>query len=99
PPHTYTLSLHDALPISQFLPRPAQARHHGAQRGIDDPAHLFVAQPLDSHELQYGALLFRQTREPPQGAAQEHLVFRASDRSRMLDRKSTRLNSSHVAIS
>src|SRR5207253_10321648 len=62
----YTLSLHDALPILQFL--------HDV-RSAEEP---------DSARSRYDALLRR-------------LVSFESGRNR--DRKSTRLNSSHVAIS
>src|SRR5439155_17841099 len=85
-PKTYTLSLHDALPISHG-PRPARAP------GDDEP--------LDERALP--------------GLAREAPVERAVDLERRArlslvdharswhvptsDRKSTRLNSSHVAIS
>src|SRR2546426_7049032 len=62
----YTLSLHDALPIS---------RAHGrAETGGAGGARL-----------------------RPAGGAEE--AVRAGDRGRTIDRKSTRLNSSHLVIS
>src|SRR5207253_11188710 len=78
PPALYTLSLHDALPISDGLPDPhrspvLQGRHHPRR---DGPGHGPRGRlPTDRHP--------RQPRHRPLD----------------LDRKSTRLNSSHVAIS
>src|SRR5205807_10294064 len=64
PPEIYTLSLHDALPISQ--------RRHARRRGGDCP--------FRAHRL-----------HPP--------VLRCLRRRGDQDRKSTRLNSSHLVIS
>src|SRR5207249_9734251 len=71
----YTLSLHDALPISQARPRAAGAVHH---LRADGPARVDVDQP-DRADHRH------------RGHAQVPLLGR--------DRKSTRLNSSHVSIS
>src|SRR5207249_12133033 len=75
PPATYTLSLHDALPISfrqeHVLDRPVEAA--GAAQPGDVPA--------PRHDLRLGA--------------RKHPAPIERDR----DRKSTRLNSSHVSIS
>src|SRR5205807_9849421 len=70
----YTLSLHDALPIS------------GTQDGIGDPARGEPAEPLREDEQQ----------DQPQP---EHRHGVDEQRLRWLDRKSTRLNSSHLVIS
>src|SRR5437870_9465711 len=67
PPEIYTLSLHDALPISELVDH--------AERG----AHVAVLAQARIHELPQHGILDQV--EPAQ------------------DRKSTRLNSSHVAIS
>src|SRR5439155_23419569 len=67
PPSTYTLSLHDALPICERAPRD-EDRHA--------PAEVELAEPLHEARDPAGRRV-----QPP------------------LDRKSTRLNSSHVAIS
>src|SRR5439155_22648132 len=79
----YTLSLHDALPISHGRRRRDLARAgedaHGGHR------HLRPARPADA---------VRHLREEPAGGA-----GRGSKMPVPSDRKSTRLNSSHVAIS
>src|SRR5207247_11125088 len=90
PSHSYTLSLHDALPIwprKQF--GPGRHFHHAAQVEHHDT----VAQILDHVEVvrdeQHGQ------REPVAQVAQQVDDLRL-DRQ---DRKSTRLNSSHEWIS
>src|SRR5690606_42012251 len=89
PPATYTLSLHDALPISD--------RHAIA---TDDLARLLVHQHLRHHEEIHGgeiigelAILIRDLRDHHVDDVIRHVVVAAQDR------KSTRLNSSHVKIS
>src|SRR5207253_5293818 len=70
--HLYTLSLHDALPISPHqVPRPIS---HGPPRR---------PRPIDEHLTQ----------------ASLRTALRSAGEMRSSDRKSTRLNSSHVAIS
>src|SRR5690625_5521258 len=75
---TYSLSLHDALPISA-----------GVHHDVGDPAHqVFAEADLGVHDA----------------AGRQHLSGRevaevGGNRGRAEDRKSTRLNSSHVAIS
>src|SRR5699024_12625527 len=66
----YTLSLHDALPIS--------ACHHGFIGAVGKPGHLAG---------------FSLSSSPPPPASS------GSSDSSVSDRKSTRLNSSHVSIS
>src|SRR5207253_9023353 len=90
PTQTYTLSLHDALPISERGhaqspgTRPGRARHRaleqGHRRGLAR-AQLRAIAPADS----------RSRADHPGGR-----LRRARE---LQDRKSTRLNSSHVAIS
>src|SRR5439155_22238458 len=86
PPDTYTLSLHDALPISGAAP--ALRRH---ARGAPTPsarAH-HPGRRADGGE---GAGPFATRRSQGDLRDGDH-----AERTR--DRKSTRLNSSHVAIS
>src|SRR5436190_16514548 len=75
-PEIYTLSLHDALPISQLLPGP---RSLGLRR----------AAPR------------RVTRRgrPRSGTGGAQVGGEELERRQFLDRKSTRLNSSHTVIS
>src|SRR5439155_24775564 len=83
PTETYTLSLHDALPISP----PRSARRGEALRWMRDPCPRRAAG--------------RQGRRRPRPHVDGHLRAGAGHGSRIQrrDRKSTRLNSSHVAIS
>src|SRR5207249_10548091 len=70
-PETYTLSLHDALPI---LPRVRRQQPERLLDGLlEDPDHLADSEAVDR--------------------------FGVGEVDRILDRKSTRLNSSHVSIS
>src|SRR5438034_6672149 len=80
PTETYTLSLHDALPISSLTPETAAVLLTLGQRGI---RHVVFAR-YDDHPLRLREVL-----------SQEE----ARAASRLLDRKSTRLNSSHTVIS
>src|SRR5947208_13462373 len=73
--HFYTLSLHDALPISRAR-RERLRIEHG--RGIDARGSLGRA----PHDREVDAAIVRTT-----------------ERARTIDRKSTRLNSSHQIIS
>src|SRR5690606_40417925 len=90
PTDTYTLSLHDALPISKariIPPRHVQeaAADHGPRRVI------FHRQALKPRGRLQPAVDERLHRPPPRvgvAAVRQHP-----------DRKSTRLNSSHVKIS
>src|SRR5699024_11487266 len=79
PSHTYSLSLHDALPISGSVPRfepAAMPRRDGG--------------PL----VQFRRLMPECESVPGSFGAQPRLPWLAQQ-----DRKSTRLNSSHVSIS
>src|SRR5204862_8140783 len=97
-PVRYTLSLHDALPISSCAAQPRLARNPGARAGAAVAIHR-VAED--------GEHLFRTRRGlrlQPEAAGPDDVHHFASRsclavfRSR-IDRKSTRLNSSHVEIS
>src|SRR5207253_6377316 len=86
PPTTpiYTLSLHDALPISaSYHPRTIGSVTRKSDRGVDNTIAFRRAEPAD----------FRLARVLISSPAAER------ERGQVLDRKSTRLNSSHVAIS
>src|SRR5207253_11444675 len=87
PTEIYTLSLHDALPISQNRRRPAAADSRGRQhlpaRG-GSRFHRPAGGP-DDRDHHHSSLL---PQHRPAAAARS-----------VRDRKSTRLNSSHVAIS
>src|SRR5690606_40156260 len=86
PPATYTLSLHDALPIYDARPRRGGAR--------EGPPALRRSRPLG---LRGGGRL---PRALPGGAAPRRGADpRRRPRKSHPDRKSTRLNSSHVKIS
>src|SRR5690242_21465013 len=80
-----TLSLHDALPISQELPE------REAVRAAPLEAALAV-DPLEVPDQVHPEVAARRQRRP---AAPARVVGLAL----LLDRKSTRLNSSHMSIS
>src|SRR5207244_9997995 len=90
--YIFTLSLHDALPISQFLFR----------RGRGVLSHVIATTTLRPHDLEETAhgqnLLWRARRRPPL-AGLPRLARRAAPGQPRGDRKSTRLNSSHQIIS
>src|SRR5439155_15399266 len=98
-PHIYTLSLHDALPIwsreLEDLPRDDQSLDLG--RPLADLGELGIAEdPLDGElgDVARAAVdLHGLARGLHRGLGGEELRHR-----RRIDRKSTRLNSSHVAI-
>src|SRR5207253_10963052 len=84
PIHLSSLSLHDALPISKLQSQPTHMH-------IDQVPHTEIHVP--PHQL-------------PKRVARKHLAWPAGECDkqavfgrRQVDRKSTRLNSSHVAIS
>src|SRR5207253_10853637 len=83
PTAIYTLSLHDALPIYDRVDLGAELRREGARRIELTPHH--TRDDVDVLRLAV------------QAAAREHLP--EHDGRAEEDRKSTRLNSSHVAIS
>src|SRR5690606_41444497 len=95
PTHTYTLSLHDALPISQ-------RGHRRARRGPAVAASMIRARiRVTPEDFEVEELMGFE----PDGQG-EHLLLWIEKRGintawlgTQLDRKSTRLNSSHVKIS
>src|SRR5688572_31290757 len=87
PPRSTLLSLHDALPISQQRDHERRSRHHADLASDDRP-----------HELALVALAERRHGLAALQAAPVELGLRR-DYSQLLDRKSTRLNSSHSQIS
>src|SRR5439155_22548956 len=86
PPHTPTLSLHDALPISPAAAGSAAPAHDGAGAPDDHPAGALADDLAAPHHDPTGAPV----------SATAHADDHAASAA---DRKSTRLNSSHVAIS
>src|SRR5207253_10740977 len=91
PTDLYTLSLHDALPI---CPR------------FGDPKHLGAVLPIEGHLVARPQVLETLEDVPQREACQMPGEDRIADLPRVgrfrhmaQDRKSTRLNSSHVAIS
>src|SRR5689334_23997570 len=83
----YTLSLHDALPISKYFPRPRAEGPH--------PRHH--RPPQDSLRCQARSRYDRLRHRPIGHGRQARRGAAADGRDR--DRKSTRLNSSHSSIS
>src|SRR5439155_24948078 len=98
PPDIYTLSLHDALPILQ-RGRDVSGTHLGQHRHQRFGALLRLdeCEPVDLApcDLEQLAATARQpaTTRGPHCQAGDHPILGPADR------KSTRLNSSHVAIS
>src|SRR5699024_12747160 len=87
PPHTYTLSLHDALPISLICTAPWSL----PPRDLHGTWFHAFARPIRARPPRASG------RGPPAaGPGQRTGSARGSDAR---DRKSTRLNSSHVSIS
>src|SRR5690606_40215730 len=95
----YTLSLHDALPISAFRVRRARAVSRG--NGMSNPQYGF--NELAAAQAQPEVTVNLMVRMISQAVAGEIVIDFASDADYELDaskdRKSTRLNSSHVKIS
>src|SRR5207253_10317624 len=87
----YTLSLHDALPISH--PRHGAREHHLRRPRALHRGRLPVLPHLFPHGGRLDLSVLRGRRP---AAAREALASRLRS---VRDRKSTRLNSSHVAIS
>src|SRR3712207_7108183 len=81
----YTLSLHDALPICHREGAPEEIA--AAEAGCDDLAEGRVGAVVRA-----GVLRFLESLRAGEGAAVHDVL-------RILDRKSTRLNSSHANIS
>src|SRR5439155_24791870 len=97
PTEIYTLSLHDALPISFHGIGVEHLEERGRRERLEyDPPGL---EPLEHLVLLLGAQLVE---APPVGALTVAIGLgdtRTIEHRAAGDRKSTRLNSSHVAIS
>src|SRR5207248_9823793 len=92
PTHSYTLSLHDALPIWQ-RPYRTVARRREIDEGISAP---------ECHQITFETLSWRadaRTGCVPRGRWYQLLDRSWRERWPCRDRKSTRLNSSHRTIS
>src|SRR5699024_12811004 len=90
---TCCLSLHDALPISSWVPSMIQS-NFGASPAFS--AAVSMVLPLVNLT---GAYLAGWLDRVPRTPASESTTWRALEAGLRPDRKSTRLNSSHVSIS
>src|SRR5206468_12280157 len=89
-PHVYTLSLHDALPISARWRRASRSRRPPPVRASSTTSNRRPRPPREEHRHACGGrdeVRARQRRRP------------VRESRRRADRKSTRLNSSHDQIS
>src|SRR5205814_5461587 len=86
--HIYPLSLHDALPISFRIARPAEAE---ALALFDEANQLDRVGKAALDGLELGL--------PPRRIAAQRQDIVDARAVRLIDRKSTRLNSSHLGIS
>src|SRR5205814_9894088 len=94
PPAIYTLSLHDALPICRFETEACRVRKDGSRFW----ASVVITPVLSSSgELRGFAQVVRDLTERRE--AEEERVRLAQAQEAIRDRKSTRLNSSHLGIS
>src|SRR5205814_9036565 len=89
PPRLYSLSLHDALPISALMVTILGACGSASEATPTPPAPGEVVWPAPDHPL---ALTVKAGLKPE---PKESLTFHVHAQ----DRKSTRLNSSHLGIS
>src|SRR5207253_9503440 len=98
PPAIYTLSLHDALPI--FRPLAALCLRNSYCFNDWKGISCTKRQVLNARPCQAKALALPGLAQTERGAARSALPgCKSVSRRRGPDRKSTRLNSSHVAIS
>src|SRR5690606_41905215 len=97
PPDPPTLSLHDALPILSGLPQEGIDAGPGKTTFVAKPGIIFLAD-CDQQCLGWTDN-FRRWRPPTLHAPQQCLNGCARNLVPARDRKSTRLNSSHVKIS
>src|SRR5206468_11926248 len=99
PPHTYTLSLHDALPIlSQRLHHKPGELSGGEQQRVavaralmQGPDLVLADEPTGNLDTQTGEALFALLKKLNRDRRVTFVI--------VTDRKSTRLNSSHDQIS
>src|SRR5207249_8854285 len=97
PSHISSLSLHDALPISFFVAKDAGIyKKHGLDVDMVQLAGAVQTSALVAGEIDYLTGI-----TSPLVAAARGLPFKGImvTHEKTLDRKSTRLNSSHVSIS
>src|SRR5207253_6987835 len=92
PPTTFTVSLHDALPILRAWPLVGRGELEVVPHAVRSEHVAREAMPGSHKDVACDAV------GNGRGTAPDVWVS-ASGRRRDLDRKSTRLNSSHVAIS
>src|SRR5205085_4162899 len=96
PAHIYTLSLHDALPISKTL----HELRIGSQDFVDQLERVDIVEGNAAHFVDRGHAagpdLFHHVVLVAQSHADGNII---GGGERALDRKSTRLNSSHSQIS
>src|SRR5205807_9434124 len=85
----YPLSLHDALPISTLSQEILESELFGHERGAFTSAHQLKTGLI---EAAHGGTLFLDEVNEMGAGCQAKIL-------RVLDRKSTRLNSSHLVIS
>src|SRR5699024_11472542 len=93
----YPLSLHDALPISTRTVSEAEATDlvHGRRITASDSTELFAAH-LDNGKV---IALITDAERAGKIESKPEIVFSTMEDITGADRKSTRLNSSHVSIS
>src|SRR5690606_41585893 len=99
PPSTLTLSLHDALPICRY-DAPDGVRPLGPERDREEPTHVVRSALHGLHHT--SGIDFHRERDPVERPDARHALQGEEDLrtvSEGRDRKSTRLNSSHVKIS
>src|SRR5207249_8985581 len=99
PPHSFTLSLHDALPIFfRFFSLTLSARQPNSWRFSSKKAGFASKEP-GARGPGVGGFLWQDhscgPKEPSSGKDRHY----GKTIGKSLDRKSTRLNSSHVSIS
>src|SRR5690606_41979739 len=95
--HISSLSLHDALPISSYKPRSAFTRAHNS--GLSPPSPRPINNNTSGSQATQKPKFTKLTNELRQQLAKEGKCFYCRKPGHRADRKSTRLNSSHVKIS
>src|SRR5207253_6998188 len=98
PTTTFTLSLHDALPICRDADRKARAAAEFTVH-VNIAAHHAAEMPAQRESQTRAAILTRGRSVRLIEILEQLLEIVLGDADAGIDRKSTRLNSSHVAIS
>src|SRR5207249_10389425 len=98
-PHIYPLSLHDALPISDMkLPIQLAMTWPERTRRVIEPLDFFSIRQLTFDKPDFRRFpCLELAREAARAGGRMPAVLNAADEI-AVDRKSTRLNSSHVSI-